>query len=280
MNKLKLISFSLFGDEDIYLYGAISNAKIAKEIYPTYKPRFYIDSKVRRSVVLDLKKLGAEIKIKFAKNKFDGLFWRFEPLLDKNVSRWISRDCDSRINYREASAVNEWENLTERRKKKGGGRTLHVMRDAFNHSYPIMAGMFGIDNSKINSIIKLKYMSSSKQGLTRESDQDYLTDNFWRWLKKDALIHDHWKFSKPNANIKISASDKITPQNAFGCGLIKYLASERTSRHPELFPKQSIVRPFPSHTSDSFSCYVGAQFDSSGTLINTMESRWELQLRN
>jgi hypothetical protein len=67
MNKLKLISFSLFGDEDIYLYGAISNAKIAKEIYPTYKPRFYIDSKVRRSVVLDLKKLGAEIKIKFAK---------------------------------------------------------------------------------------------------------------------------------------------------------------------------------------------------------------------
>lgn len=279
MSKLKLISFSLFGDEDVYLYGAISNAKLAKQIYPTYIPRFYIDSKVRLSVVQDLRKLGAEIKIKLARNKFDGLFWRFEPLLDKNVSRWISRDCDSRLNHREASAVTEWENFPEQN-KNSGARTLHVMRDAFNHSYPMMAGMFGIDNSKINSLIKLKYMNSSRQGLTRESDQDYLADHFWRWFKKDALIHDHWKFSKPNSNIKINKSDKITPEDAFGCGLINYLENERTSRHPELFPKGSIVRPFPNHISDSFSCYVGAQFDPSDALVNTMESRWELQLRD
>jgi hypothetical protein len=279
MSKLNLISFSLFGDEDIYLYGAISNAKITKEIYPTYTSRFYVDSRVRSSVISDLTKQGAEIEIRFAKNKFDGLFWRFEPLIDKNVSRWISRDCDSRINYREASAVKEWEGFIDR-EKKNRGRALHVMRDAFNHSYPIMAGMFGIDNSKINLAIKLKYICSDKRGFTRESDQNYLTDNLWRWLKKDALIHDHWKFSKPNTNIKISASDRITPQDAFGCGLTTYLESERTLRHPELFPIHSIVRPFPNHISDSFSCYVGAQFDTSDILVNTTESRWELQLRN
>ena len=59
------------------------------------------------------------------------------PFADPNVKVWISRDCDSRLSWRERAAVDEWLETD---------KACHLMRDSHNHSYTMMAGMFGINN--------------------------------------------------------------------------------------------------------------------------------------
>jgi hypothetical protein len=267
---MNIISFSIFGNKEIYLCGAVENSKIAKEIYPEFKARFYADSNVNKNILKDLIKRNCEVVLKVSHSKWDGLFWRFEPIYDKNVRIWISRDCDSRLNEREAEAVTDWLN---------SNKTIHVMRDAVNHSYPIMAGMFGVNNSKINRITKLRYFASNKKSTSRESDQEFLAKTFWKWYKNDALIHDHWKFNLPNKNIKKHPNDILSPETAYGCGVIEYIQNQRNLRHPELFPDGSEIKPFKTTSSKKYEYYVGAQFDCNNCIIESTDARWELQLR-
>ena len=42
----KIISFSLFGNKDIYLIGALENAALVDSIYPGWVARFYVDDTV------------------------------------------------------------------------------------------------------------------------------------------------------------------------------------------------------------------------------------------
>ena len=39
---MRLITFSLFGDNPLYCQGAVENANIARVIYPEWTPRFYV----------------------------------------------------------------------------------------------------------------------------------------------------------------------------------------------------------------------------------------------
>ncbi len=59
--------------------------------------------------------------------------WRFLPLLDPTVDRFMSRDSDSRIIDREVDAVRQW--LTE------SNATFHVMRDNVHHDIEILGGI-------------------------------------------------------------------------------------------------------------------------------------------
>ncbi len=43
---MKIISFSLWGQNPKYLTGAIRNAVLVKQIYPDWVCRFYVDNKV------------------------------------------------------------------------------------------------------------------------------------------------------------------------------------------------------------------------------------------
>ena len=268
---MNIISFSIFGDQEIYLCGALENSKIAKDIYPKFKARFYIDQNVNKNIIKDIIKNNCEVIIKSSHKKWDGLFWRFEPIFEKNIQFWISRDCDSRLNSREALAVDEWIK---------SNRILHVMRDAVNHSYPIMAGMFGINNSKVNAINKFKYFISAKNPTSRESDQDFLARTLWKWFKNDSLIHDHWKFNIPNEKINSHPQDNLLPDVAYGCGLITYIKTERNIRHSDIFPPNAEIKPFANPSDRDYPFYVGAQFDCNNNIVQSTDSRWELQLRS
>ncbi len=57
--------------------------------------------------------------------------WRYLPLLDPYVDRFIARDLDAEIIPREKSAVDQW---------LQSNRTFHVMRDHQRHGDPIMGG--------------------------------------------------------------------------------------------------------------------------------------------
>ena len=76
---------------------------------------------------------------------WEGRFWRWMPLNDKDVTIWISRDADSRLSEREAKLVKQWEE---------SGKTLHSIRDHRCHMHCIMGGMFGINNTLFHSRYK------------------------------------------------------------------------------------------------------------------------------
>lgn len=173
-----IISFSLYGESKRYTYGAIENAKMARDIYPEWVIRFYVDESVPSEILESLDKEKAEI-VKMPKNGF-GLFWRFLATDDQGFSRWLIRDCDSRLTYRERRAVDEW---------IASGLPYHVMRDHPHHIKAIMGGTFG--GLTCNSIIKnLGTWMMKHAAKSYDSDQRFLAANVWPLIKSQCLIHD------------------------------------------------------------------------------------------
>jgi hypothetical protein len=109
------------------------------------------------------------------------MFWRFEPASEDDVEVFISRDCDSRVNEREALAVDEW---------MKGPKLIHVMRDHPYHAVPILGGMWG---AKFGAIPDMKQLI---RGYNKEdkwqTDQFFLRDRIWPAHYHKVLAHDNW----------------------------------------------------------------------------------------
>jgi len=178
-----IISFSLFGDSDRYLVGALENAKVAKEIYPDWCCRFYCDRGVPLDIISRLQKLDAQIIIRDTTHPVDEmLLWRFEVMSDKTIDRYIIRDCDSILNRKERSAVDEWIE---------SNRRFHVMRDFYTHTDLILAGMFGGTTDLFPNIRSLiDRFHKVKEPNISHQDQLFLRVFVWQTIKQDILIHD------------------------------------------------------------------------------------------
>lgn len=137
---VKLISFSLFGCSNKYLYGMEANAKLAKLFYPEWQVIVYHDNSVPIKNCKALEKLGAEL-INVTSCGLLAPMWRF-LVADEHCERFIVRDSDSRIDGREALAVKQWEQEHT---------ALHVMRDHPHHVFDIMGGMWG-GTTNLNNI--------------------------------------------------------------------------------------------------------------------------------
>ena len=133
----KTISFSLYGNNKKYTIGALKNIPLCKKYYPEWNIRFYYDNTVPKNIINELKK-NSEIIDMTTSNLF-GMYWRFLILNDPNVDIFIVRDTDSRINKREADAVNEWIK---------SDKIMHNIRDHPHHYYKVMGGLWGFKNYK------------------------------------------------------------------------------------------------------------------------------------
>jgi protein O-GlcNAc transferase len=177
----KIISFSLYGNDPKYTTGAIRNAELAKSIYPGWTPRFYIGRSVPFRITEILLQHEAEIVEKYNEPEDSrATFWRFEVFSDNNAEFAIIRDTDSRLNLREAEAVNEW---------LKSGNTFHIMRDHPYHSMPIMAGMWGarcIKLAGICNMIKDFQTDFIGYGL----DQLFLSQVIYPLTRGDVMSHD------------------------------------------------------------------------------------------
>lgn len=186
----KIVSFSLFGNNPLYCIGMIENLKLMNEIYPNWTMRIYYSNDVPVNYINEAKKYNCELVLKERKNVYDGTLWRFLPLLDNNVDLWISRDCDSRINYRELACVNEWIE---------SNKCLHIMRDSIYHNDVIQAGMFGINNNLIKkyNIDFEKILFANYNFNNKNIDQIVLKNTIWKLLLNDHIAHDiqgqRWK---------------------------------------------------------------------------------------
>lgn len=181
-----IISFSLWGDKPMYLIGSLNNTRLAKDIYPGWVCRFYVDRSVSEETLNKLRSEGAEIVLKPDNIDTSGAMWRFEPAFDPEVKYFIVRDADSRLTIREKAAVDEW---------LSSGKAFHVMRDHPNHNHVIMGGMWGGVSGKIPKFKDILESYAKTHNLGFWSDTFFLRDCIWEsYVKHDHISHDeYWR---------------------------------------------------------------------------------------
>jgi hypothetical protein len=192
MRTKKIISFSVWGNNEGYANGAVENARLIPKIYPGWKGRFYVDPLVPRLVLAELYDLGCEIVHKPESIDNLGLYWRFEPMYDDpSIERFIVRDTDSRINVREAQAVKEWEESK---------LPFHIIRDNNEHNIRICGGMWGAKAGIIphwkmlveSWIEQIKPDNKNPRGIYHGTDQEFLGRVIWPFIEKSHIAHDNY----------------------------------------------------------------------------------------
>jgi|GEM_PF-3790907 len=100
-NKKKVIAFSLWGNENRYIYGALQNLLLAPTYYPEWELWFYIDDTVPVNIIDTIKALNGKIFIqKSGASRRNKLCWKFNVANHSHVvilmqylvvekSRWL-----------------------------------------------------------------------------------------------------------------------------------------------------------------------------------------------
>lgn len=179
----KIISFSLFGGSSAYIEPAVLNAETAKDIYPEWTCRFYVDDSVPDTAIGRLKSNGAEIvRVDEEEAQWPGTMWRFLAADDTEASWVIFRDADSVISHREAEAVKEW---------MASGKLFHTMRDAETHTELILAGLWGMAAGVVPDM-KGKIRTYLQQPLVSRhfADQFFLREHIWAYARQNLFAHD------------------------------------------------------------------------------------------
>jgi protein O-GlcNAc transferase len=169
----KIISFSLWGDNPKYVVGAIRNAELAEKLYPDWKCRFYVGQ--HTGCPSELQFLCQKSNVEYVKmpegmEGWKGMYARFLPASEDDVDVFISRDCDSRLSAREASAVQEW---------LWSNKLVHSMADHPFHFHPkaaLMGGMFGMKRHACPQMKTLIEQFMARYPDAWQCDQDFLRD--------------------------------------------------------------------------------------------------------
>lgn len=184
MNK-RIISFSLWGSSGTHFKWAIENIKEARIIYPGWVCRFYLANDVPENVEVDLLREGAEVHHYIPKyGSWEGLFWRFYPIMDKENEYVIIRDADSIVNWKERAAVDEWIESS---------LPFHIMRDHRQHTTEILGGMWGAKGGTFPNLKETVdfWISNVKRGeVNKGDDQVFLSNGIWPKIKSLHIAHD------------------------------------------------------------------------------------------
>lgn len=178
-----IISFSLWGNDPVYVHGAIVNARIAPNLYYGWRARFYCDRTVPADALDELRRNGAEVvMVDDPQLQKIRPLWRFLASDDPDVDWFICRDTDSRLNAQELLAVEEWVH---------SGKAFHIMRDHIYHMELILAGMWGGMAGVLPNLQKM-ILGDGQYADNRFSDQAFLMDMVWPLVKDHAMIHDSY----------------------------------------------------------------------------------------
>jgi|TARA_R110001583_G_scaffold59311_2_gene176496 hypothetical protein len=184
---MKIIAFSLWGNDLKYTLGAVRNADIAQELFPDWICRFYVGKSVPQSILGQLeKKTNVNIVRMDEDGDWSGMFWRFHPCSEEGVDAVLSRDTDSRLTQREKDAVDEWMN---------SDKGFHIMRDHPWHAAPILGGMWGCKKGTLTEMSSL--IDSIQKGDFWQVDQIFLRDYIYPLIKDDSFVHDEFFEKKP-----------------------------------------------------------------------------------
>jgi hypothetical protein len=179
----KVVSFSLWGNNDHYTYGAIENAKsIGSELYIGWESWFYTHPLVSDKIQEKIQTEGGKIIPTEDNPDYSMTFARFKPMTHDGVSIFVSRDCDSRVSDKEYQAVIEWEE---------SDMQFHCIRDhRFHNDWAVMAGMWGCKRSGNAGLNELyERLIDFRKGDEYHNDQISL-HSLYQKHSKNFLEHD------------------------------------------------------------------------------------------
>lgn len=186
MNKKRVLSFSLYGENPIYTIGCIKNAQLHQSFFKDWEMWVYHNDTVPNDILHSL----SELNVKLINTKEDRFLinslWRFLPICDENVEYFICRDCDSRISERDVIAVNEW---------ISSGKEFHIIRDhPLGHGWYMNAGMWGGKGNSINDFYNImeSYLKNHYRPQDRTMDQCFLRDVVYQYAIKSVFVHDEY----------------------------------------------------------------------------------------
>ena len=171
----------------MFCVGALRNVELAPKIYPGWELYFWVGEGVPDNISKSLVDAGAVLRPTPTPNPMIGRFFVHD---DPEVDRYLIRDTDSRLNHREAGAVNEWID---------SGWSYHVIRDHPGHACVIPGGLWGGRTyTGVKSRFKMRDLLSDwtgkKGGGKREviynNDQLFLRDMVWPYVQDDCLQND------------------------------------------------------------------------------------------
>jgi len=139
----RIISYSLYGNNNIYQHGMVENCIIAKNLFPNWCVWIYYNDTIDEYIVNVLKSFD-NVKLihifndeKSARNTM----WRFLPMFDE-TNIVISRDADSRLCDQDVTLVENWLNSTY---------DFHICRTNKKHFWPVIASTFGCRNGCLSN---------------------------------------------------------------------------------------------------------------------------------
>lgn len=178
---MKVIAFSLWGEDPKYTIGAVKNASIARELFPDWTCRFYIGKDVPEYTIKTLCSYDAECALMDGSG-WNGMFWRFFAADSHDVM--ISRDTDSRLGQREKAAIDEW---------LASDKDFHIIRDHPYHKTEILGGLWGARNGILKGIKDM--IHDYNKGAFDDKyqvDQNFLRDVVYPKVKDNAMVHDEF----------------------------------------------------------------------------------------
>ncbi|MEO6579763.1 MAG: hypothetical protein ABIN83_01250 [Sphingomicrobium sp.] len=183
--KARIIAFTLFGSNPRYLRGALQNVVVARELYPGWTCRLYVDDSVDADFRNVIAAEGAEVILDESGNRDlrHLLCRRFLVADDAEVGHFMVRDCDSVVSAREAAAVAEW---------LDSGLPFHTMRDWYTHTDPMLAGMWGGTAGVYPNMGKTieKFIASAPR--STNWDQYFLREQVWPAIRDHCCVHDRY----------------------------------------------------------------------------------------
>jgi hypothetical protein len=188
---MRYISYSLWGDNELYNIGMVKNAEQVPKIYSGWQMIVYYDNSVPTETLNILENLN--VKLVNVDGHTHGMFWRFFASDLPDCEYVIFRDGDSRLSIREKMAVDEWIE---------SGKTIHVMRDHPAHQIPygnntlgILGGMWGIKGNTIPMKQSIENFSKNKT-MGYGIDQTFLK-TIYNVFQDDRCTHDDFFERKP-----------------------------------------------------------------------------------
>jgi len=178
---MRVVSYSLWGDNPKYNVGALRNAELVSELYPGWQARFYVGTNTPVETINGLHERGAHVIDMKKPGDWTGMFWRFEAASDPEVDVMISRDCDSRITAREVAAVKQW---------LGSNAMFHIMRDHPHHATEILGGMWGVRAPLLSNMSNL--IREYVKGDFWQVDQNFLREVVYPKVAQFSIVHDEF----------------------------------------------------------------------------------------
>ncbi|RMZ98930.1 hypothetical protein BpHYR1_053548 [Brachionus plicatilis] len=121
---------------------------------------------------------------------YNGMYWRWIPLMDNFVDYLQSRDIDSWIVEREYQVVIEW--LSSK-------FSFHAIRDHPFHYFPILGGLWSLATKRNRSLSSEIFTRLVNKNFIRPynnriylEDQYFLAHYVWPLVQSQSLIHDSY----------------------------------------------------------------------------------------